>query len=203
MKAVILGATGLIGSKLLEAVLKDSTFTSVTTLGRTNPKIDDPKLTKIQKEYEAWKQSDFDGDVLFCCLGTTIKKAGSQAQFRLVDYEMPLRASILCHGHIILVSAVGADQKSGVFYNRIKGEVERDIKKVGRQFSVVRPSLLLGSREESRPSEFFAQKIMPLFNPLMPAKFRAIKAEEVAKSMIELSKGQIPSNSNIEYAKDL
>ncbi len=200
MKAVILGATGLVGSELLKQLLADSHFKEITTIGRTNPAIEHPKLTKIQKEYEEWKQSDFDGDVLFCCLGSTIKKAGSQANFRQVDYEMPLKASILFHGHFILVSAIGADYKSKVFYNRIKGEVERDIRKVGRQLSVVRPSLLLGNRSESRPSEFFAQKVTPLLNPFMPKKYRAIKARDVAQTMIELSLGRKPSNKNIETA---
>lgn len=200
MKAVILGATGLVGSHVLKLLLADSSFTEVITIGRRNPEVEHTKLTKIQKEYEEWKQSDFEGDVLFCCLGTTIKKAESQANFRHVDYEMPLKASILFMGHIVLVSAVGADYHSKVFYNRVKGEVERDIKRVGRKLSIVRPSLLLGERNESRPSEFFAQKVMPAFNFLMPGKYRAVKAQDVAQAMIELAKGLTPTNKNIETA---
>jgi uncharacterized protein YbjT (DUF2867 family) len=193
MKAIVLGSTGLVGSQVLKLLLQNTTYSEVVTIGRSSPNIDHPKLRKIVTEFIHWKEEDFLGDVLFCCLGTTIKKARTQSAFRVVDYDMPLAAGKLFNGHFILVSALGADPHSKIFYSKVKGELERDLQSLGNKLTVVRPSLLLGERAESRPLETFSQKITPALGWLLPGKLKKyapIEASHLAKIMIEIANGE-------------
>jgi uncharacterized protein YbjT (DUF2867 family) len=131
-------------------------------------------------------------DDLFCCLGTTIRKAGSQEAFRRVDLEYPLQAAHLGRAagarQFILVSALGADPSSRVFYNRVKGEVEAALAGVGYPRLVIfRPSLLLGDRDEVRPGERVAEWIMKPLGPLMRGplrRYRPVEAAWVARAMV-------------------
>lgn len=132
---------------------------------------------------------------IFCCLGTTIKKAGSQQAFRQVDFTYPLELAKWGRAsgakRYFLVSSIGANPVSRVFYNRVKGEIERAVGALGFEcFYVLRPSLLLGKRNEFRPGERLAQIIMPIVRPLLRGKkkkYRAIHAETVARAMIRLA----------------
>ncbi len=150
---------------------------------------------------------DFDGipaagepfDEIFCCLGTTIKTAGSQKAFRRVDHDYPL--SLASFGkavgvqQFLMVSALGADVQSAVFYSRVKGETERDIAAIGLQKAVfMRPSILLGERNEQRPGErlgiIAGQLIAPLLlGPLR--KYRPIHADDVAAAMLYAANNQV------------
>ena len=196
MKAIILGASGLVGGSLLKLLLDDPRFSEILCFNRRPLGIDAPKLREVVLDFGrmAIYAPDFAADVLFCCLGSTIKKAGGEAAFRRADHDYPLEAARLFQAqngeHFLLVSGLGANAASPFFYNRVKGEAENDLRALGlRRLSILRPSLLLGPRDESRPGEFLAQKVMPLFNFALPGglrKYRAIAAKDVARAMVEL-----------------
>jgi uncharacterized protein YbjT (DUF2867 family) len=127
-------------------------------------------------------------DIAFCCLGTTIKKAGSEEAFRAVDLDMVVafakRAREMGARHLIVISAIGADPKSSVFYNRIKGEMEQALKAQDwPQLTIVRPSLLLGERLQPRLGE----KLASPFAKLMPGKYRGIEACTLARALWRLA----------------
>jgi uncharacterized protein YbjT (DUF2867 family) len=132
---------------------------------------------------------------VYCCLGTTIKKAGTQDAFRKVDFDYPVRIAALTQhcgaNQFLLVSALGANPHSRIFYNRIKGEAEEAIRKMSfNAFHVFRPSLLLGERTEHRPGEKVGAVAMAVLKPLMSGpfkKYRAIQAHDVAKAMVRVA----------------
>lgn len=134
---------------------------------------------------------------LFCCLGTTLSKAGSREAFRYVDYHLPLKLAETGQAagvsSFVAVSSVGADEKSFSFYLKTKGEMERDIAKIPFiKTGFLRPSFLLGERNEYRFGEIVGTKIVRLFNPVMVGnlkKYRGINARDVAKAMIEIANG--------------
>jgi len=198
MKAVILGATGLVGSKLLDLLLTDNSISEVTALIRREIPLEHSKLNKVLCDFtnlEAQKDY-FKVDTLFCCLGTTIKTAGSKEAFRFVDYELPLKAGKLFKQmggkHYLLISALGANSVSPFFYNQVKGEIERDLKELDLpKITICRPSLLLGERQESRTLEGIGQKLIPLANSFLKGKlqkYQGIDAIEVAKAMLNEAK---------------
>lgn len=130
-------------------------------------------------------------DVFICCLGTTIQEAGSQEAFRKVDFDYVLEMAHLAEKvqaqKFLVISAMGAESSSSIFYNRVKGEMEQALYKLNiPQIEIFRPSLILGERKKHRTGEAFAQKIAPALNALMPGplkKYRAIKATDIAKAM--------------------
>jgi uncharacterized protein YbjT (DUF2867 family) len=145
------------------------------------------------KDLSSLEVSDFAGvNDVFCALGTTIAKAGSQPAFRAVDYELPMRAARAAKGagveQFLLVSSVGANPESGNFYLRTKGELEHDLATVGfKALHIFRPGLLLGARQEFRFSEALAQRMGPLLNLVMwgpLTRFRSVSARQVAKAMV-------------------
>ena len=194
--ALITGATGLVGGELLRLLLSEPDYKSIIAVGRNNTGIIHPKLEEHEmdlSELESFKP-DHKIDEVFCTLGTTIKAAGSQDRFYKVDHDFVLASARLAAkikaGKFLVVSALGASCDSGVFYNRVKGEMERDIKKEKIPcIHVFRPSLLLGKRKEFRMSEKVFQSILPLFS-LSGAfkKYRPVEAAAVALSMVECAK---------------
>ena len=196
--AVLLGATGLVGGHCLELLLKDAAYGRVTTLGRrasgrTHPRLDEQvgDVDRLIDELGSFKGVD-----VFCCLGTTIRAAGSQEAFRRVDHDLPVHAAKVASAqgarHFLLVSAAGADSSSRVFYNRVKGETEAEVAALPfAGVALLRPSLLMGARQERRPAEAAAQKVAPLLAPLLVGplrKYRAIHASTVAAAMVKLAK---------------
>jgi uncharacterized protein YbjT (DUF2867 family) len=147
-------------------------------------------------------------DTVFCCLGTTIKKAGSQEAFKKVDYDYPLALAKTMRNkgaaHFLIVTALGSDAQSMFFYNRVKGELEEAL--IGLQFpslSIFQPSLLLGERKEQRLGEDFAKFFMPLITPLLAGslrKYRAIQAADVAKAMLKIA--MQPASGLCRYPSD-
>lgn len=193
--ALVAGATGLIGHALLQRLLQDEAYAAVYVLSRRPLEQQHPKLKLILVE-------DFDRlaemaemprvQDVFCCLGTTMKKAGSKEAFRKVDYTYPFELAKLAAmngaSQYLLVSALGANTNSLFFYNRVKGEVEEAISKISqyRAVHIFRPSLLLGERNENRAGEGIAQKLSVLFKPLMRGpfkKYQPIEGEVVAEAM--------------------
>ncbi|HZS36712.1 MAG TPA: NAD(P)H-binding protein [Polyangia bacterium] len=192
--ALVAGATGLVGGHLLRLLLDDPAYDKVTALVRRALDVTHPKLTCAAIDFD--RAGDYAAharaDDVFSCLGTTIKKAGSQEAFRKVDFEYPLAlaraASAAGAGQYLIVTAVGADAKSGVFYNRVKGEVEAALRAHAfpRGLKIFHPSVLLGERGESRPGERVAAALMSATRGLFVGalqRYRAIDAEGVARAM--------------------
>ena len=196
-KALIIGATGLVGNELLHRLLDSDLYGHVTALVRRPMGLANPKLHERIIDFDNMESmaSEFAVDEVFCCLGTTIKKAGSKEAFRKVDYEYPLKAAELAKAQgvsqYLVISAIGADPKTKVFYSRVKGELESAL--ITLQFDslqLIHPSLLLGKRDEFRTAEALSGWLSPVFSPLLRgrlARFKPIKAEEVAAAMVQIA----------------
>ena len=192
--ALVVGATGLIGSHLLKLLTKHPAYGQVATLGRRAPELEHEKLLHLVADLSGeWDESVMPfADVVFCCLGTTIKQAKSEEAFRAVDFGLVVqiaeRAKRKGADTFLVVSSVGANPGARNFYLRTKGEMEQAVKRLGfDRLGIMRPSLLLGSRSESRPAERIGQFAAQLVNPLMLgglARYRAVDAEIVARAMI-------------------
>lgn len=200
-RALILGATGLVGSQLLSLLLADEAFSEVVVVAR---RATGQRHVKLREEIfdlgEMEKHaSAFAVDQIFCALGTTIKKAGSQARFREVDHDYPLRAARLGlaagANHYLLVSSIGANARSRVFYSRVKGELENHLRTLGyRHVTIVRPSLLTGERQEFRLGEKVAETV----GFLMPPAYRPIAARTVARTMVDAAKHPVEGVQVVE-----
>lgn len=187
------GASGLVGHELLLILsvldeVKSLKVVSRSPLGKIPPHVDNIILnfTTLDAHADLLK-----ADVFVCCLGTTIKKAKSREAFREVDYELVMNFARLaekCQAKkFLVISAMGADPQSNIFYNRVKGEMERDLRLLKiPQIEIFRPSLILGERKEQRTAEIWAQRMSPYFNRILVGplqKYRAIKATDIAKAM--------------------
>ena len=191
--ALLLGATGLVGQHLLQHVLDSDDYDAVITLGRRAADQTHEKLTHhvIDFDQPPKDAAMYAAHDVFCCLGTTIKQAGSQEAFRKVDFTYPVRIGQRARAaggkHYLIVTALGADPDSSIFYNRVKGEVERAVQQLGYdRVSLFRPSLLTGDRDESRLGERVAETVLKLARPLMvgPLKpYRPTPARAVAAAM--------------------
>jgi uncharacterized protein YbjT (DUF2867 family) len=193
--ALIAGATGLIGKQLLEALLKDPTYSHIKAVTRKPLGINHQRLENILVDFDKLEEhkDQLTADDVFCCLGTTMKKAGSKEAFRKVDYEYPLALAKILKAdnaeQYLLVSALGATKDSSIFYNQVKGEIEEDIEKVGfDSYHIFRPSLLLGPREEQRAGEDAAKVVYKVFGFLIPQKYKGIEAVKVAQAMLHFAK---------------
>jgi len=196
--ALLLGATGLVGGHCLNFLLNDESYGRVSVLGRRPLEREHPKLEQHLVDFDRLEDSAelIRAQDVFCCLGTTIRKAGSQEAFRRVDFEYPLQSARIAARQeterFLIVTAIGADPGSRIFYNRVKGEVEEAVRALPFESLVIlRPSLLLGEREEMRPGERLAEPAMRALSPLMlgPArKYRPIEARKVAAAMVRLAK---------------
>jgi len=197
MTATLVGATGLIGSYLLEVLLNDPWFDTVRILIRRPMDITHAKL---EKKIVDFNDSDSvlvalsNSDVAFCAIGSTMKKVkGDKEAYRKIDFEIPVNLARFCKmtgcGKFILVSSAGANAKSMNFYQRLKGETDDAVKEAGpKTVHIMRPSLLLGERKEFRLGENIGKAVMTFLSFLIPEKFKAIQGKDVAKVMIALSK---------------
>ncbi len=195
MKCLIAGASGLVGSELLQLLLADPTVESVTTVVRRpleSSGIEQHKLQQVVADFAQIRTQGLPASgVAFCCLGTTIAKAGSQEAFYRVDHDYILNFAHACFAAgvqvFVVVSAMGASGESSVFYNRVKGQTEADLAKIDfKSLVIIRPSLLLGERTEKRPAEKLAQVVSKFFAPMMVgplAKVRPVPAKLVAQKM--------------------
>jgi uncharacterized protein YbjT (DUF2867 family) len=190
--ALLIGATGLVGSQLLGQLLHDDRFGKVLAFGRKKTGQTDPKLEDHIVDFdapEAWS-SLVKGDVAFSSLGTTRKQAGSLAAQKKVDYDYQLAfAKAAAHNGVpsyVLVSSSSADPGSRVFYTRIKGELDRDVQQLGfERVRIMRPSLLGGDRPQSRAGERIGSAVLGALNALgIARRYREIPGSVVAKAMI-------------------
>jgi uncharacterized protein YbjT (DUF2867 family) len=205
MIVALSGSTGLVGSRLLRLLCEEPTIARVFAVGRREPDIAHAKITFISSAQGSPARMP-PIDAAICCLGTTIKKAGSQAAFRAVDFDMVVQfarttkaAGARSFG---LVSALGANAQSSVFYNRVKGETEEALVALGFQSLVIaRPSFLMGDRTESRPGERIGIAISRALSPLMigPARrMRPVAAEAVAAVLLDAVLHAQPGHRIIE-----
>lgn len=197
--AAVAGASGLVGGHLLDALLEDPRYREVLSLGRRPLPKQHPKLVQRTVDFARLADEPLPPlDEAFCCLGTTIKKAGGQEAFRAVDHDAVLafaRAAKQAGARrFLVVTALGADARSRVFYNRVKGEVQEALKGLGFESLVIlQPSLLLGDRQESRPGEHAAIVASRVLAPLLrPFASRPIEARTVARAMAALAREESP-----------
>jgi uncharacterized protein YbjT (DUF2867 family) len=188
--ALVIGATGLIGNQLTHKLCQSVHYERVKVLVRKPLGWQHARLQEIQFDFDRPNGLLTQADDIFCCLGTTMKKAGSKEAFHKVDYDYPMAVARLAREQgatqYAIVTAMGADVDSMFYYNRVKGEVERDLAALNYPALLIfRPSLLLGNRSESRLGEKLGEGFMKLFNPLIPAKYKAIDADRVAEFMCE------------------
>jgi uncharacterized protein YbjT (DUF2867 family) len=189
--ALVLGASGLIGSILTQMLLDSEAYRQVTILVRRPVDLAHPKLNQEVINFDRPDAGKVRGDDVFCCLGTTIKVAGSKEAFYKVDATYPYELAKLARANgasqFLLVTAMGADARSILFYNRVKGEVEEKIAHLNYDsYSIFRPSLLLGDRKEVRPAEKMAQNFSGILSALMVGplkKYKPIEARKVAAAM--------------------
>lgn len=185
---LLAGASGLTGEHLLDRLLNEPTVTRVLAPSR-KPLAEHPRLENPVGDPAVFlPQLRGQVDIAFCCLGTTIKQAGSEEAFRAVDLDMVMefakRAREMGARHLIVISAIGADPKSSIFYNRVKGQMEEALKAQGwPQLTIVRPSLLLGERLEPRLAEQLAGPL----SRLIPGKYHGIEVCELARAMWRLA----------------
>lgn len=191
--ALIAGATGLIGSQLLSLLLESPRYSSVIALTRVDLP-HHPKLTQIKLEFGdlSDKTALIKGDDVFCCLGTTMAKAKSKENFYQVDFYYPFLLAKTARSNgakqFMLVSALGANKESSIYYNQVKGEIEETISQVGFDaVHIFRPSLLLGPRSEKRSAEDAAKFFYKFFAFLIPAKYKAIESMKVARGMLKFA----------------
>lgn len=199
--ALIAGASGLVGSFLLERLLGSLRYARVTAWVRRDPGRSHPKLSIEVVDFERLHERRIEAEDVFCCLGTTIRRAGSQAAFRRVDFDYPVALARLAARdgakRFLVVSALGADPRSRVFYSRVKGEMEAAVQSSGvPKVYVFRPSLLAGPRAEFRLGERAGLAVASLLGPLL-GKYRPTRADDLAAAMLraaelDLQPGTIP-----------
>ncbi|WP_031426584.1 NAD-dependent epimerase/dehydratase family protein [Flavimarina sp. Hel_I_48] len=191
--AIILGITGLTGSILAKQLFEDEDYEKVISFHRRASELSHPKFTEhVVNLFELKREKErFKADVVFCCIGTTQAKTEDKETYKAIDYGIPLDAAQLCKDNnistFIAISAMGADAESRIFYNRTKGEMQRDIFKLSiPNIYFMQPALLAGDREETRTAEKIATKVFKILNPLLVGplkKYKSIKPEKIAKTM--------------------
>jgi uncharacterized protein YbjT (DUF2867 family) len=196
--ALLLGATGLVGGNVLDLLLNDPAYGRVVVLGRRPVDGQHPKLE--QQVADLGRLDEHAGvfavDDVFCCLGTTIRAAGSQEAFRRVDHDYVVGSARVAAAagarRYLLVTAAGVDSRSRFFYNRVKGDAEAGVR--AQPFDgvvILRPSLILGPRAERRTGEALAQRVAPALNAVLIGplrRYRAIEAGVIARAMVRLAK---------------
>lgn len=192
--AIILGATGLTGGLLLDRLLKDDSYSTIklfsrSSVGRPNPKVEEHLIDLFELEKY---QKQFTGDAVFCCIGTTKAKTPDEETYRKIDYGIPVSAASLAKNNgipkFLVISALGANVNSRIFYNKTKGEMERDLLKENLpETYIFQPSLITGPRKEKRIFESIGKNLMKLGNHLLIGslkKYRSIEADTIAEAMM-------------------
>jgi uncharacterized protein YbjT (DUF2867 family) len=210
MKAIVTGATGLVGNLILKEIMNDNDFTEVRVFVRKPTGINDPRLKEFVTPMEDIDalSPEVRGDVLFNALGTTIKKAGSKAEQQRVDRDLPVAFARIASANgvklMLNVSSVGADVK-GNFYLRTKAEMEKGTEEFFQKCVFhFRPGLLVGKRKEFRLAEKIASVIMKVIDPTLTGsyvKFRSMPVEKLARAMVNLSKDPSGKDHILHYTE--
>ena len=191
--AVIIGATGLTGNELAHKLLTQNEFSEITCIVRNIPSDKNSGLKYVQADFDMIAGTKFKADTAFTCLGSTIKKSKTKENFYRVDFHYNLMFAEACKKkgvkRFILMSALGANSKSSIFYNRVKGELEEAVINLNfESLTIIRPAILEGNRIEHRRGELIARKAMKIINPLLIGKvkrYRSVKIEQVVNAMID------------------
>jgi uncharacterized protein YbjT (DUF2867 family) len=195
--AIILGATGLTGSILLQKLIDDARYDSIKMFSRSKIEGLPNKVTQFVGnllKLEEFK-GNFIADEVYCCIGTTAKKTPNKMLYKQIDYGIPVTAAKLSKDNninaFLVISAMGANTKSNVFYNKTKGEMERDVLQQHiKNMFILRPSLIGGQREERRILEKIGLAIFKVIEPLFIGKlkqYKIIDPENIAQAMINLA----------------
>jgi uncharacterized protein YbjT (DUF2867 family) len=200
--AIVLGASGAVGSELLDLLLADSRYEKVKLFARSKSNIAHAKIEEhVIDMFELEKHKDvFTADEVYCCIGTTKAKTPDKDTYRNIDYGIPVAAAKLASANgiktFIVISAIGADAGSSIFYNRTKGEMQEGVLAENRAKTyILQPSLILANRKDNRIVEKVAEGFIWLLNPLLfggAAKYRSIKAVTIAKAMLWLANNSYP-----------
>ena len=191
---VVAGASGLVGREILQGLLADESVAAVHSLGRRELPLTHPKLTQHRVDFKALPALPSVGEA-FIALGTTIKVAGSQEAFRAVDFDAVVAvakaAKTAGARRLGVVSAMGANPRSAIFYNRVKGEMEEALSGLDLDTLVIaRPSFLAGDREALgqplRSGEKMALRVSQLLAPLIPANYASVDARSVANALLAM-----------------
>tara|TARA_R110000796_G_scaffold183498_1_gene299920 strand:- start:54301 stop:54966 length:666 start_codon:yes stop_codon:yes gene_type:complete len=202
--ALILGATGLTGGILLQLLLENGAYDKVklfsrSSIGFTHPKMEEYVINLFQLEKF---KSDFIGDEVYCCIGTTKKKTPNNEMYKNIDYGIPVKAAQLAKENkietILIISALGANAESSIFYNRIKGEMENAVLNLHiKNTYILQPSLIGGNRLEKRFGEQFFKQVMKLLHFVLVGpleKYKTIEPITIAKAMIWLANNDFNKN---------
>lgn len=194
-KAIVYGASGLVGSFILENLLNNATYEQVIIVVRRDLNIQHPKLKMLIGDFNTLSKviEGIQVDEVFIALGTTQKKTPDKKLYYQIDHDYPILAAKLAKENgakaVFLVSALGANAKSSIFYTKLKGETEQGIISLNLEHTnIFRPSMILGDRKESRPMEKVFIGIFKLINPLFLgslSKYKGIEAEDIAKAMVK------------------
>ena len=203
--AIILGATGLTGSLVLEQLLTNDQYDCIKLFSRKTTGVTHPKVKEYLGDILDLESFSFDftGDEVYVCIGTTKKKTPDRSLYRSIDFGIPVAAAKLAKANnipaIAVVSAIGADSKSSFEYNRIKGDMETGVQEAGvTRTYFVRPSLITGNRQENRGGEKFSIVLFKLLRPIMIGKlkrYRAVEASAIAAKLIALINSGDPSQT--------
>jgi uncharacterized protein YbjT (DUF2867 family) len=196
---VVFGATGLVGRELVSELIENTDCEKVITVTRSRLPFLNPKLEQVQlTDFSALMhvKDKLSATTFYCCIGTTIKAAGSKAAFRQVDLEIPLQIARLANAisvsNLVIISSIGAQASSSNYYLRTKGEMENAVRiTYNGNLKIVRPSLLMGNREKFRFGEKFAIAFMKIFGWMLAGplrKYKGIYARDVAKAMIKVAR---------------
>ncbi|MEW7277988.1 nucleoside-diphosphate sugar epimerase [Aquimarina sp. 2201CG1-2-11] len=213
-QAIILGATGLTGGMLLDRLLEDNRYRKIKLFSRKSIGISHPKVTEYIVDLLCLEDSKelFVADEVFCCIGTTHSKTPDKNLYHQIDYGIPVTAAKLCSQNnintLLVVSALGANPKSSIFYNRTKGEMEEAVLNYPiPKTHILQPSLIGGNRKEKRTGEYFFKLLMKLLNPILIGafkKYRTIAPETIVSSMIWLANNEfLDTRISSEKIKEL
>jgi uncharacterized protein YbjT (DUF2867 family) len=195
--AIIIGATGLVGSHLLKLLIEDKRYETIKLFSRSKIENVPSKVKQFIGDILDLEQfqSDFTADEVFCCVGTTAKKTPDKTRYRKIDYGIPVAAVKLAKANAInaflVISAMGANRNSAVFYNKTKGEMEHDILQQDLKHTfILRPALIGGERYQNRTFEKIGLTFFKVIQPLLTGKlkkYRIVNAETIAQAMINLA----------------
>ncbi|MCC9018083.1 NAD(P)H-binding protein [Flavobacterium lipolyticum] len=194
-KAILYGASGLVGSYILDNLLNNNNYEQVIIVVRKDLNIQHPKLKTLIGDFNSLSKvvKDIQADEVFIALGTTQKKTPDKKLYYQIDHDYPILATKLAKENgakaVFLVSALGANAKSSIFYTKLKGETEEGIISLNLEHTCIfRPSMILGDRKESRPMEKVFIGIFKWINPIFMgslSKYKGIEAEDIAKAMVK------------------
>ena len=198
--AIILGATGLTGSLVLEQLLSDPNYGTIKLFSRTPAGISHPKLKEYIGDLLVLEgfQEQLTGDELYICIGTTKKKTPNHEHYRKIDLGIPAQAVKICKNNgvsrVAVVSAIGANSKSSIAYNKIKGDMEQAVLSANIMHTyILRPSIIAGNRQEHRAGEKMGIAVFKCLKLIIPKRYRAVEAKAIAAKMIELCNSNAPS----------